>query len=177
MNDNASVQTPRSPSQTMSAPRPTDLNPLMAMALTKTMQLQHRLSVSTGTRLSPGGESNQDFQTFVVNMDASSSDHLSPSGRSCQRRGENDSDSDTDSFSAECGKPTDDSVDCGDTLKTELDGGEECHFDIVGKYVVSKLRILPNMQRIYAEKLIMNVLLEAELGNLCRNSDINGLGS
>ncbi|XP_047492143.1 uncharacterized protein LOC125041327 [Penaeus chinensis] len=47
-------------------------------------------------------------------------------------------------------------------LKTEDD------FDITGKHVASKLRIVSQDQRIYAERLIAEVLFEAQLGNLSR---------
>jgi hypothetical protein len=43
-------------------------------------------------------------------------------------------------------------------------------FEITGKNVASKLRILTKEQRIIAEKLINNVLYEAQLGTLARNS-------
>jgi hypothetical protein len=43
-------------------------------------------------------------------------------------------------------------------------------FEITGKNVAPKLRILTNEQRIIAEKLINDVLYEAQLGSLTRNS-------
>ena len=50
------------------------------------------------------------------------------------------------------------------------DLGKEDMFEITGKNVASKLRILPTEQRIIAEKLINGVLYEAQLGTLTRNS-------
>ena len=50
------------------------------------------------------------------------------------------------------------------------DLGKEDIFETTGKNVVSKLRILTNKQRIVAEKLISDVLYEAQLGSLTRNS-------
>jgi hypothetical protein len=47
---------------------------------------------------------------------------------------------------------------------------KEDMFEITGKNVASKLRILTKEQRIIAEKLINDVLYEAQLGNLKRNS-------
>jgi hypothetical protein len=43
-------------------------------------------------------------------------------------------------------------------------------FVITGRNVASKLRILTKEQRIIAEKLIKDVLYEAQLGSLTRNS-------
>jgi len=50
------------------------------------------------------------------------------------------------------------------------DLGKEDMFEITGKNVASKLRILTKEQRIIAEKLINDVLYEAQLGSLTRNS-------
>jgi len=50
------------------------------------------------------------------------------------------------------------------------DLGKEDMFEITGKNVASKLRILTEEQRIIAEKLINDVLYEAQLGSLTRNS-------
>jgi len=50
------------------------------------------------------------------------------------------------------------------------DLGKEDLFEITGKNVASKLRILTKQQRIIAEKLINDVLYEAQLGSLTRNS-------
>lgn len=44
----------------------------------------------------------------------------------------------------------------------------EDEFDIVGKNVATKLRQLPVTQRIFAERLINEVLFEAQLGTLNR---------
>ena len=49
---------------------------------------------------------------------------------------------------------------------------QEDQFDVYGKNVATKLRILPNEQRIWAEKLINDVLMEAEFGNLNRGMQI-----
>jgi len=43
-------------------------------------------------------------------------------------------------------------------------------FEITGKNVASKLRILTKERRIIAEKLINDVFYEAQLGRLTRNS-------
>ena len=50
------------------------------------------------------------------------------------------------------------------------DLGKEDMFEKTGKNVASKLRILAKEQRIMAEKLINDVLYEAQLGRLTRNS-------
>jgi hypothetical protein len=50
------------------------------------------------------------------------------------------------------------------------DLGKEDMFEITGKNVTSKLRILTKEQRIIAEKLINDVLYEGQLGTLARNS-------
>jgi hypothetical protein len=50
------------------------------------------------------------------------------------------------------------------------DLGMEDIFEITGKNVASKLRILTKERRIIAEKLINGVLYEAQLGSLTRNS-------
>lgn len=42
----------------------------------------------------------------------------------------------------------------------------EDQFDVQGRYIASKMRNLPQNQRIYAEKLINDILFEAEIGNL-----------
>ncbi|XP_060536073.1 uncharacterized protein LOC132708013 [Cylas formicarius] len=51
---------------------------------------------------------------------------------------------------------------------TQLEKKED-QFDTIGKNIASKLRNLPHEQRIYAEKIINDVLFEAELGCLNRN--------
>jgi hypothetical protein len=50
------------------------------------------------------------------------------------------------------------------------DLGKEDVFEITGKNVASKLRTLTKEQRIIAEKLINDVLYEAQLGSLTRNT-------
>jgi hypothetical protein len=50
------------------------------------------------------------------------------------------------------------------------DLGKEDKFETTGKNVASKLRILNKEQRVIAEKLITDVLYEAQLGSLTRNS-------
>jgi len=50
------------------------------------------------------------------------------------------------------------------------DLGKEDMFEITGKNVASKLSILTTEQRIIAEKLINDVLYEAQLSTLTRNS-------
>jgi hypothetical protein len=50
------------------------------------------------------------------------------------------------------------------------DLGKEDMFEIIRKNVASKSRILTKEQRIIAEKLINDVLYEAQLGSLTRNS-------
>jgi len=50
------------------------------------------------------------------------------------------------------------------------DLGKEDVFEITRKNMASKLRILTKEQRIIAEKLINDVLYEAHLGSLTRNS-------
>lgn len=60
-------------------------------------------------------------------------------------------------------------------IKNKLSKPEEnpCRFDILGRNWAEKLKILPNDQRIYAEKLVNDVLFEAELGTLNRNCSIS----
>jgi hypothetical protein len=53
------------------------------------------------------------------------------------------------------------------------DLGKEDMFEITGKNVASKLRILAEEQRITAEKLINDVLHEAQLGSLTINSRLS----
>ena len=154
------------------SPRPSDLNPLIAMRLRKTMELPHQVSTLEETRLSPGKELDRDFHTFVVNMDSSSSLHSKHAEAIQQRQ----SDTDTESVATESGILLGEQLHQDASLKIESDLEDESHFEIVGKYVISKLRTLPNIQRIYAEKLINDVLFEAELGNLSRQSNINVLG-
>jgi hypothetical protein len=50
------------------------------------------------------------------------------------------------------------------------DLGKEDMFEVSGENVASKLRILIKEQRTIAEKLINDVLYEAQLGTLARNS-------
>jgi hypothetical protein len=50
------------------------------------------------------------------------------------------------------------------------DLGKEYMFEITRKNVASKLRRLTKKQRIIAEKMINNVLHEAQIGSLTRNS-------
>ncbi|VEN45909.1 unnamed protein product, partial [Callosobruchus maculatus] len=54
---------------------------------------------------------------------------------------------------------------------TKLDN-EEDEFDVTGKHIGNKLRHLSRDQRIHAEKIIMDVLYEAELGTLNRGSKL-----
>ncbi|XP_071056913.1 uncharacterized protein [Onthophagus taurus] len=49
---------------------------------------------------------------------------------------------------------------------------EDDQFDCIGKTVAVKLRMLPNDQRIFAEKLINDVLFEAELSALNRTTKV-----
>jgi len=53
------------------------------------------------------------------------------------------------------------------------DLGKENMFEITGKNVASKLRILTKEQRIIAEKLINDVLYEALVGSFTRNSRLS----
>ncbi|XP_042888241.1 uncharacterized protein LOC122263720 [Penaeus japonicus] len=54
-------------------------------------------------------------------------------------------------------------------MAERLHGNEaEDDSDITGRHIASKLRILSQGQRIYAERLIAEVLFEAQLGNLSR---------
>lgn len=49
---------------------------------------------------------------------------------------------------------------------------KEDAFEITGKYIANKLRSLPKEAGIFAEKLLMDVLFEAQLGTLNRKSQI-----
>ncbi|XP_014281294.1 ran GTPase-activating protein 1 isoform X2 [Halyomorpha halys] len=55
------------------------------------------------------------------------------------------------------------------STSTDLDSGEDT-YDIVGKLVANKLREMNNTSSILAERLINQVLFEAQLGNLNSNS-------
>ena len=44
--------------------------------------------------------------------------------------------------------------------------------DIYGKHVAAKLRSLPKQTRIYTEKLINDIIFEAEMGNVDKNTKI-----
>ncbi|XP_046402172.1 uncharacterized protein LOC124168102 [Ischnura elegans] len=50
---------------------------------------------------------------------------------------------------------------------------KEDQFDLYGKHVAQKLRLLIPEQRIFAQKLMNDALFEAELGSLHRNASIN----
>ncbi|KAG8267286.1 hypothetical protein J6590_054683 [Homalodisca vitripennis] len=50
---------------------------------------------------------------------------------------------------------------------------KEDQFDVFGKHIAQKLRVLDNEQQIIAQKLINDALFEAELGSLYRNASIN----
>lgn len=49
----------------------------------------------------------------------------------------------------------------------------EDEFDAIGRNVAAKLRNMRLDQRIVAEKLVHDILFEAQLGNLHRDSSIN----
>lgn len=49
----------------------------------------------------------------------------------------------------------------------------EDEYDAIGRNVAAKLRNMRNDQRIIAEKLLNDILFEAQLGNLHRNSNIH----
>lgn len=49
----------------------------------------------------------------------------------------------------------------------------EDEFDAIGRNVAAKLRNMKMDQRIIAEKLLNDILFEAQLGNLHRDSSIN----
>lgn len=49
----------------------------------------------------------------------------------------------------------------------------EDQFDVIGKHIAHKLRALPRETAIIAEKCVMDVLYEAHLGNLHKNSRVN----
>lgn len=53
----------------------------------------------------------------------------------------------------------------------------ESEFDIIGKNVAKKLEKLPTQMQILAEKLINDVLFEAQMGTLSRTSVITPLVS
>lgn len=50
---------------------------------------------------------------------------------------------------------------------------ENDEFDAIGKNVAAKLRNMRTEQRIIAEKLLNDILFEAQLGNLHRDSNIH----
>lgn len=49
----------------------------------------------------------------------------------------------------------------------------EDEYDAIGRNVAAKLRNMRLDQRIIAEKLVNDILFEAQLGNLHRDSSIN----
>ena len=54
---------------------------------------------------------------------------------------------------------------------------QQDNFDTFGKHVANKLRAFPRDMRVYAEKLINDVLFEGELGTLNRESKVVSSGS
>lgn len=58
----------------------------------------------------------------------------------------------------------------GERLRNNAVNDDPCN--IFGKNVAAKLKILPRETRIYTEKLINDILFEAELGNVNKNTKI-----
>ncbi|KAG5896356.1 hypothetical protein JTB14_005834 [Gonioctena quinquepunctata] len=56
-------------------------------------------------------------------------------------------------------------------ITTKLDEKED-EFDVTGKHIANKLRNVSRDQMIYAEKIIMDVLFQAQLGTLNRDSQL-----
>ncbi|GFO44945.1 hypothetical protein PoB_007145000 [Plakobranchus ocellatus] len=59
-----------------------------------------------------------------------------------------------------------------ESLHSRVPPQREDQFDLYGKTVAHKLRGLPRNQRLFAERLCSEVLFEAELGNLTRQSTL-----
>ncbi|XP_012286090.1 uncharacterized protein LOC105702810 [Orussus abietinus] len=66
-------------------------------------------------------------------------------------------------------------AECGDLLKVSHNNSfvVEDEFDAIGRNVAAKLRNMRLDQRIIAEKLLNDILFEAQLGNLHRDSNIH----
>lgn len=56
-------------------------------------------------------------------------------------------------------------------ITTQLDEKED-EFDVTGKHIGNKLRNVTRDQMIFAERIIMDVLYEAQLGTLNRSSKL-----
>lgn len=65
--------------------------------------------------------------------------------------------------------PVEDGTDCAHNA-AEYQGRNEDEYDYIGKNVSAKLRRLPEPMRIFTEKLINDVLFNAQLNNLGINS-------
>lgn len=68
-----------------------------------------------------------------------------------------------------------DEAECSDLLKVSHNDSfvVEDEFDAIGRNVAAKLRNMRLDQRIIAEKLLNDILFEAQLGNLHRDSNIH----
>ncbi|GFS16513.1 THAP domain-containing protein 11 [Elysia marginata] len=159
-------------------PTPSDLNPLLAMTLKRESELRSKRLQLRNTPGTQQRESlDQDFQTVVVNMDSSWPGYSHPE-LSDQNADTNGSKDFVKSEPGLGGQLMDqETQENHHDSMIDADVNEGCHFEITAKYVMSKLGILTNVQRILAEKLIADVLFEAELGNLCLQSKVNVLGS
>ncbi len=60
----------------------------------------------------------------------------------------------------------------GERLSNTNETKNEDAFDIFGKNIAFKLRTLPRETKLYTEKLINDLLFEAEMGNVNRNTKI-----
>lgn len=59
----------------------------------------------------------------------------------------------------------------GERLRNNT-GNNDDVFNIFGKHVAAKLRTLPKQTKLYTEKLINDLLFEAEMGNVDKNTKI-----
>ncbi|CAG9760204.1 unnamed protein product [Ceutorhynchus assimilis] len=57
-------------------------------------------------------------------------------------------------------------------LRNSATANKDDAFDIFGKHVAAKLRSLPHLTKLYTEKLITDLLFQAELGNIDSNTKI-----
>lgn len=163
---------------------PSDWNPILSLALSKPAvqlavaepfpsQLKPSASLTDG-----GSLENNGVETFVVNMDTSWR-FFSPSQH---HEDENEDDEAVTHFNnksklgmtydmTDKGEPQ--SQNSGLVMTASSSSEKNGHLEITAKYIMSKLSLISDKQRILAEKLVADVLLEAEFGNLTPQSKLN----
>ncbi|GFN93908.1 Pol polyprotein [Plakobranchus ocellatus] len=129
--------------------RLSDIKPIIAVTPKKEPQSpEHRPILTLGEGSDSETKVYQNFHTEVYDMDYSSF-HLKEPYKQAKEHEESEQDS---------------------TQSDSRCEEEENHFVLTGKYISSKLSTLQRDQRIHAEKLIFDVLYEAELRTLSRQS-------